>query len=180
MAQTTVIGKATIYNLDGTVAYTGCIDNAGTAATVVAADNYLQSINLTDEVDTTELRDAKGNVQGMDLYNHRRTATIEFIPIGSTVDAAAGKAALPKPGAVVQVAETSGESSSETELPGIFTADTAQPAAGATAVSWQYIGGGTVSLSNTDMMRFSLPCRLQNADPASTEATGLGVFDTTA
>lgn len=180
MAQTTVVGKATIYNIDGTVAFAGVIDNAGTAGTVAVGDNFVQSMGLTDEVDMTELRDAKGCVQGYDLYNHRRMATLEIIPIGATVDAAAGKTALPKPGAAVQVAEVAGESTTETEFPGIFVASAAAGVATTPVVHWVYIGGGSVNISNTDMLRISLPCRLQNADVLSTAATALGVFDTVA
>ena len=176
MAQTTVVGKATIYNIDGTVAYSGVIDNAGTAGTMGVGDNFVQSIGITDEVDMTELRDAKGNVQGYDLYNHRRTATLEIIPIGSTVDAAASKTILPKPGASVQVAEIAGETSTETEMPGLAVASAA--GGSANGVYWTYIGGGSVTMSNTDTLRISLPCRLQNADTATTEATGMGIFDT--
>jgi len=179
MAQTTVVGKATIYNIDGTVAYSGVIDNAGAAGTMAVGDNFVQSIGITDEVDMTELRDAKGNVQGYDLYNHRRTATLEIIPIGSTVDAAAGKTILPTPGASVQVAEIAAETSTETEMPGLAVA--AAAASGTTnAVHWTYVGGGSVTLSNTDTLRISLPCRLQNADTATTAATGMGIFDTEA
>jgi len=178
MAQTTVVGKATIYNIDGTVAYAGVVDNAGTAGTMAVGDNFVQSIGVTDEVDMTELRDAKGNVQGYDLYNHRRTATLEIIPIGATVDAAAGKTILPTPGASVQVAEVAGESSTATEMPGVAVAS----ASGSTSngVYWTYIGGGSVTMSNTDTLRISLPCRLQNADTATTAATGMGIFDTEA
>lgn len=180
MAQTTVVGKATIYNIDGTVAYSGVIDNAGTAGTMAVGDNFVQSIGITDEVDMTELRDAKGNVQGYDLYNHRRTATLEIIPIGSTVDAAAGKTILPKPGASVQVAEIASETSTETEMPGLAVAAAAASGSAANAVHWTYVGGGSVTLSNTDTLRISLPCRLQNADTASTAHTGMGIFDTEA
>ena len=177
MAQTTVVGKATIYNIDGTVAYSGVIDNAGTAGTMAVDDNFVQSIGITDEVDMTELRDAKGNVQGYDLYNHRRTATLEIIPIGSTVDAAASKTILPKPGASVQVAEITTDGTDTTqEMPGLAIANAA--GGSANGVYWTYIGGGSVTMSNTDTLRISLPCRLQNADTATTEATGMGIFDT--
>lgn len=182
MAQTTVVGKATIYNIDGTVAYSGVIDNAGAAGTMAVGDNFVQSIGITDEVDMTELRDAKGNVQGYDLYNHRRTATLEIIPIGSSVDDAATHVILPKPGAAVQVAEVlvggGAEGSSEVELPGLAIASAAASGSAANAVHWTYVGGGSVTLSNTDTLRISLPCRLQNADVATTAHTGMGIFDT--
>jgi uncharacterized membrane protein len=181
MAQTTVVGKATIYNIDGTVAYTGVVDNAGTGGSTNAMtkdDNFVQSIGITDEVDMTELRDAKGNVQGYDLYNHRRTATLEIIPIGSTVDNAASHVILPLPGAAVQVAEVASESSTEIEMPGLAIAAAAASGSAENAIHWTYIGGGSVTLSNTDTLRISLPCRLQNADSATTAHTGMGIFDT--
>lgn len=179
MAQTTVVGKATIYNIDGTVAYSGVVDNAGAVGTMTVGDNFVQSIGITDEVDMTELRDAKGNVQGYDLYNHRRTATLEIIPIGSSVDDAASHTILPKPGAAVQVAEVS-DPGDTVDLPGLAKADAAASGSAANAVHWTYVGGGSVTLSNTDTLRISLPCRLQNADTATTAHTGMGIFDTEA
>ena len=54
-ANSTIVGNATIYGVDGTVK---------NGSIWLAADNYLQSVNLTDEMDTTEARDQKGNVFG--------------------------------------------------------------------------------------------------------------------
>ena len=78
-ANSTIVGNATIYNVDGTLTY----------GTVAVGDNYLQSINLTDEVDTSEARDQKGNVFGYNLYNFRRTATFEIIFVDTTEAGAA-------------------------------------------------------------------------------------------
>ena len=60
MANSTIVGNATVYGVDGTVAY----------GTVTIGENYMQSINLTDEMDTAEARDQRGNVFGYNLYNH--------------------------------------------------------------------------------------------------------------
>ena len=54
MANQTIVGNATVYGVDGTVAY----------GTVTTGENYMQSINLTDEVDTSAARDQRGNVFG--------------------------------------------------------------------------------------------------------------------
>ena len=101
-ANSTIVGNATIYGVDGTLAY----------GTVAIADNYMQSVNLTDDVDTTEARDQKGNVFGYNLYNFRRTATFEIIFINGTEAGAAAEAVLPTPGAIVTIAQDaeSGES----------------------------------------------------------------------
>ena len=69
MANSTIVGQATIYGVDGTVAY----------GTVIGADSYLQSVSLTDEADTTEARDQKGNVFGYNLYNFRRIGDWNYI-----------------------------------------------------------------------------------------------------
>ena len=66
-ANSTIVGNATIYGVDGTVK---------NGSIWLAADNYLQSVNLTDEMDTTEARDQKGNVFGYNLYNFKNHINI--------------------------------------------------------------------------------------------------------
>ena len=82
MANNTIVGSATIYGVDGTVAYPTL------AGTVSIGENYMQSLNVTDEMDTAEARDQRGNVFGYNLYNHRRTCNWEIIFYGSTEAAA--------------------------------------------------------------------------------------------
>ena len=57
-ANSTIVGNATIYGVDGTIK-NGII--------WLGTTNYIQSVNLTDDVDTTEARDQKGNVFGYNL-----------------------------------------------------------------------------------------------------------------
>jgi hypothetical protein len=140
-ANSTIVGNATIYNVDGTLAY----------GTVAVGDNFLQSINLTDEVDTSEARDQKGNVFGYNLYNFRRTATFEIIFVDATEAGAAEEMVLPTPGAIITIAQD---------------AETGNSLPTALAGGWNYIGGGSIAGSNTDLMRMTLPCSKYNADSA--------------
>ena len=138
-ANSTIVGNATIYGVDGTVAY----------GTVAVGDNYMQSVNLTDDVDTTEARDQKGNVFGYNLYNFRRTATFEIIFIDTTEGGAAVEAVLPTPGSVITIDQ---DAETGDSLPVVLVG------------TWNYIGGGSISGSNTDLMRMTLPCSRYNGD----------------
>ena len=149
-ANSTIVGNATIYGVDGTIAY----------GTVAVGDNFIQSVNLTDDVDTTEARDAKGNVFGYNLYNFRRTATFEIIFVDTTEDGAAVEAVLPTPGAIITIAQ---DAESGDSLPVALVG------------TWNYIGGGSLSGSNTDLMRMSLPCSRYNGDTAG-NAVALQTF----
>ena len=146
MANSVLVGSATIYGVDGTLAY----------GTVVVSDNYLQSVNLTDDVDTAEARDQKGNVFGYNLYNFRRTATFEIIFIDTTEAGAAAEVKLPEPGATITIAQ---DSESGDSFPAELTG------------TWNYTGNGTVSMSNTDILRMSLPCSKYNNDASGGVAT---------
>ena len=150
-ANSTIVGNATIYGVDGTIEY---------GSVWVGTDNYLQSVNLTDDVDTTEARDQKGNVFGYNLYNFRRTATFEIIFIDGTEEGAALEAVLPAPGAIITIAQ---DAESGASLPAVLVG------------TWNYIGGGSISGSNTDLMRMSLPCSQYNADTAG-DAVALQTF----
>ena len=145
MANSTIVGNATVYGVDGTVAY----------GTISIGENYLQSVNLTDEMDTAEARDQRGNVFGYNLYNHRRTATFEIIFYAASEAAAAAEMLLPSPGAVITIAQDAEDGST---LPADI------------AGTWNYTGGGTITGSNTDLMRLSFPCS-RYADPAGTTTT---------
>lgn len=149
-ANSTIVGNATIYGVDGTVAY----------GTVAVGDNYMQSVNLTDDVDTTEARDQKGNVFGYNLYNFRRTATFEIIFIDTTEAGAAVEAVLPTPGSIITIAQ---DAESGDSLPVVLVG------------TWNYIGGGSISGSNTDLMRMTLPCSQYNADNSG-DAVALQTF----
>lgn len=152
MANSTIVGNATIYGVDGTVTY----------GTLLVGENFLQSVNLTDDVDTAEARDQKGNVFGYNLYNFRRTATFEIIVIGPTTsgptagteEEAAANCVLPTPGATITIAQ---DAESGSNLPAILVG------------TWNYIGGGTISMSNTDITRLSLPCSQYNGDTAGSQ-----------
>ena len=138
MANSVLVGSATIYGVDGTLAY----------GTVVVGDNYLQSVNLTDDVDTAEAR--------YNLYNFRRTATFEIIFIDSTEAGAAAEVKLPEPGATITIAQ---DAESGDSFPAELTG------------TWNYTGNGTVSMSNTDILRMSLPCSKYNNDNSGGVAT---------
>tara|TARA_R100000908_G_C3744826_1_gene140410 strand:- start:1091 stop:1549 length:459 start_codon:yes stop_codon:yes gene_type:complete len=150
MANSTIVGNATVYGVDGTVAY----------GTVAVADNYMQTFNLTDDVDTAEARDQKGNVFGYNLYNFRRTATFEIIFIDSDEAGAAAEVKLPAPGAIVTIAQ---DAESGNTFPAIL------------AGTWNYSGGGSISMSNTDILRMTLPCSKYCNDAAG-DAVALQSF----
>jgi hypothetical protein len=141
-ANSTVVGNATLYGVDGTI-------KNGTIW--AKTTNFLQSINLTDDVDTTEARDAKGNVFGYNLYNFRRTATFEVIFYAATEAGAVANFILPTPGAILEIEQ---DDEVGTNLPAVI------------AGTWNYIGGGSISGSNTDLMRMTLPCSQYNGDSA--------------
>ena len=149
MANSTIVGNATVYGVDGTVKY----------GTVTIGENYMQSINLTDEMDTSEARDQRGNVFGYNLYNHRRTAAFEIIFYAASEAGAAAEFLLPSPGAIVTIAQ-------DTEDGATLPAEIAG--------TWNYIGGGTIAGSNTDLMRMSLPCS-RYADPAGTTTAAVAL-----
>tara|TARA_R110000787_G_scaffold122861_1_gene233739 strand:- start:55 stop:522 length:468 start_codon:yes stop_codon:yes gene_type:complete len=144
-ANSTIVGNATIYGVDGTIK-NGII--------WLGTTNYIQSVNLTDDVDTTEARDQKGNVFGYNLYNFRRTATFDVIFYAATEVLAAASFKLPTPGAILEIEQDAEAGSS---LPIILVG------------TWNYIGGGSLSGSNTDLMRMTLPCSQYNADSAGDE-----------
>ena len=150
MANSTIVGNATVYGVDGTVAY----------GSVVVGDNYMQSVNLTDDVDTAEARDQKGNVFGYNLYNFRRTATFEIIFIDTTEAGAAAEVVLPAPGALVTIAQ---DTESGDSFPVILIG------------AWNYIGNGSISASNTDILRMSLPCS-KYCDDATGDTVALQSF----
>tara|TARA_R100001244_G_C5076002_1_gene112623 strand:+ start:46 stop:513 length:468 start_codon:yes stop_codon:yes gene_type:complete len=150
-ANSTIVGNATIYGVDGTIKY---------GSVWLGTTNYIQSLNLTDDVDTTEARDQKGNVFGYNLYNFRRTATFEVIFYAATEILAAADFKLPTPGAILEIAQDLEAGSS---LPALLVG------------TWNYIGGGSISGSNTDLMRMSLPCSRYNADSAG-DAIALQTF----
>ena len=145
MANSTIVGNATVYGVDGTVAY----------GSTTIGENYMQSINLTDEMDTAEARDQRGNVFGYNLYNHRRTATFEIIFYAASEANAAAEMLLPSPGAVITIAQDAEDGAT---LPAEV------------AGTWNYTGGGTITGSNTDLMRMSFPCS-RYADPAGATTT---------
>jgi hypothetical protein len=137
-----MVGSATVYGVDGTAAY----------GTVLIGENYMQSCNVTDEVDTAEARDERGNVFGYNLYNFRRTANFEIIFYGSTEVIAAAAVELPVPGAIVTIAQNDDGSPDYDTLPAILVG------------GWNYIGGGGIAMSNTDLLRMTLPCSRYNTD----------------
>tara|TARA_R110002167_G_C12596972_1_gene644769 strand:- start:79 stop:549 length:471 start_codon:yes stop_codon:yes gene_type:complete len=154
MANTTMVGSATVYGVDGTVAY----------GTVIIGENYMQSCNVTDDVDTAEARDEKGNVFGYNLYNFRRTANFEIIFYGGTEVLAAAAVELPVPGAIITIAQNDDGTPDYDTLPPILVG------------GWNYIGGGGISMSNTDLLRMTLPCSQYNGDDDGGGVTTMQTF----
>ena len=88
---------------------------------------------------------------GYNLYNFRRTATFEIIFVDATEGGAAEEMVLPTPGAIITIAQ---DAETGDSLPPVLVG------------GWNYIGGGSISGSNTDLMRMTLPCSKYNSDTA--------------
>jgi len=142
MANSVIVGQATIYGVDGTVIY----------GTVAVGDNYMQSCNVTDEADTAEARNERGNVFGYNLYNFRRLATFEIVFVDTTEEAAAAEVEIPVPGAIVTIGQTDEGDTDKDTFPSILIG------------GWNYVANGQLSMTNTDILRLTLPCSKFNND----------------
>lgn len=132
-------GRAAIYGIDGTIAYTG----------VASTEAEIQGMNLTDDFDSTDLMNRDAEVIGTASRNPRQSITVDVVIVqapggGQSIATAKGNFALPAQMAIVALADF-----------------------GITALNgdWNYAGGGTAAFTTDGYMRLSLPLR-RNAGAA--------------
>lgn len=134
MAVRYLAGRATVFTASGTVAYVG-------VATVATTQNEVQNVTLTDEFDLIEARNRAGQTMTQMAINCRQRLTVEITPhantAGSNTQALAADAVeVPGPLSLVTLA-----SFEVAEFNG----------------TWNYLGNGSVGLSNTGAVTVSLP-----------------------
>lgn len=135
-------GRASIHGMDGAVSYTAVAAIHGSAS-LSTTENEVQSVNLTDDFDVSELMDRRGEIIGMASRNRRITITVELVITAAsdgsqTTSAAAGNVVLPEKLGLVTLSGF-----------GITLFDG----------SWNYMGGGSVGLTNEGFLRMTLPLR---------------------
>lgn len=134
MAARYLAGRAIVFTASGTVAYTG-------VATVATTQNEVQNITLTDEFDLIETRNRAGQTVSQMAINVRQRLTVEITPHANTAGSqtqalAADAVELPAPLSLVTLA-----SFEAAEFNG----------------TWNYLGGGSIGISNTGAITVSLP-----------------------
>ncbi len=139
-------GRACVYGIDGTIAYTGrALVTGGATAALASPQTDMQSVSLTHDFDTTELPDQSGETIGKAARNSRTTIAIDLFilaPTGTNTDAEAKAAIkLPDPLAIVALASFGNTS---------FDGD------------WNYAGPGSVNLAADGYARVSLTLTRNN------------------
>lgn len=161
MANTQIAGRAAIHGVDGVIIY-GIITEAD--------DNgFLNSANMTDAFDVSELRDGQNNVRSLASTNHHQTASFSFTPTAktgtNTLVEAAKALRYPTPLALVEIKNLgdSGATPSATDNDGLNG-------------KWNYMGGD-LSFTSNDFVKMTLNCRRQIVDGDSdTAGVALGTF----
>jgi len=130
MATQYLAGRAVVFTVEGSIAYTG----------VAVSQNSIQSASLSDEFDLIEVRNQRGQTMTQMAINMRQRMTIEMIPtaaIGTNTQAAAAQSVeLPDPLTRVTL--------DGFELPEFNG-------------FWNYLGGGSIGLSNQGTVTMTLP-----------------------
>lgn len=141
----TLIGTASVFALDGvTVAYTSPAGVVGTPT----------GINFSDSASQAKAADASGQTFAVGFTEFEHSITVDLMRItdgtpGTTRQGAKDEVVLPAIGTKITLAgfETG---SSGTLING----------------DWNYVGGGTVNLSNNGFMKATLPLKRFGATPA--------------
>jgi hypothetical protein len=133
-------GTATITGTGGDATYTGFFT---TAALDIAADQIVESMQLTDNADVQETFNSDGEAVGFRTKNKTKSLTINFFPTSTDSTAAKAKLAMELPKIPSKVA-----------LSNFFTSGTTQDAL--INGDWIYKGGGTISTSE-DVVKMTLP-----------------------
>lgn len=138
MAARYLAGRATVFTAAGTVAYVG-------VATVASTQNEVQNVTLTDEFDLVEVKNRYGQTMSQMAINLRQRLTVEIIPHADTAPAGAG----PQTQAL---ADDAVELPAPLSLVALASFEVAEFNG-----NWNYLGGGSIGLSNTGAITVSLP-----------------------
>jgi hypothetical protein len=79
---------------------------SGLTMTGVLTSFQPQSLNLSREADTAEVRNARGQTVTRVFYNKRRSISIEVVVTGTSIAAAKTNNVAPAPGTIVTIADT--------------------------------------------------------------------------
>ena len=149
------MGRVTVKGLAGTIAYTG----TGSVA-IADATMSSRSVNATDELDSAEVTDKRGEVIGVAVFNRRKRVTVEFVPLsasGTNTEAdCLAKALFP-----ALVAAT----------PATYKITLAAFGAELTG-DYNYLGGATLGMTSEGFPSISIPC-VQYGGAAMTATAGV-------
>lgn len=136
-----MLGKAIVWGINGTMAYTGMATTA----------NEPQSVDYTETYEEHESKSKAGETVGLYLFNKKEDLTIDFYPCDPSVTATAEAAiVLPAIGAKVTIAAMKGAVLNDS--------------------IWIYKGGGKISEGFDHEVKMTLPLRQYSSD-ISTAAT---------
>ncbi len=140
MAEPTFIGRAYVFGLDGTIAYSGW-------AAMATTDNDPRALEYKDDVQRHDITDKKGTTVGILLFNGNPKITVHFYPskaAGSgTIASAKTIVSLPTKGSKVTLAGFP---------PAVGTAEDFINSA-----KWIYLGGGSVAFKSDGVVEITLP-----------------------
>jgi hypothetical protein len=126
-----MIGKAIVWGIAGTVAYTG----------MATTSNEPQSVEYTEKYAEHAAKTKLGETIGLYLFDKQEELTIDFYPCADAGAAAIATAeaaiVLPAPGAKVTIAAMKGSVINDT--------------------TWIYKGGGKISEGNDHEVKMTLP-----------------------
>ena len=142
----TYLGKVSVHGVNGQLAFTG----------VVVGDNIMTDGSMTHSFDTFKLKDGIGKTRGVAAVNEKNEATFTIIPIGATEAEARALVIIPGMLGAVTVWGFCDATAAALE-PGV-------PYAGTNKINelrgrWTYVGGATVSASQGDFVKITIPCR---------------------
>ena len=120
---------------------------------LVAGIATLESMDITHECDTEQVKNSSGEVVANVSAGDRLSATFNIIPSGSTSANALLAAAIPNGNGRVNV--TLADSVS---IGAAFTAGTPPTVSDSINGDWIYIGGGSLKFTQSGKAMLSLPC----------------------
>lgn len=133
-------GKVAVFGADGNVVYTG----------ILATQNLIQGFQLTDNFITQRLRDGNGQTVGLGSTDRDHALSISFILVAADTSRASAEALLaaPFPPMLALVNVTGSDAA-------ILNGD------------WNYVGGGSLSLTSDQYHLMTLPVIRVGSTPAA-------------
>lgn len=133
-----VLGRAVVFGIDGTVAYTG----------MATTGNEPENLEYTENYKTHETRAKDGETIGLVFYDKQEELTIDFFPCAAAgvgaIATAKANIVLPAIGAKVTIAAMSGSVANDT--------------------TWLYVGGGKIRWENENIVKMTLPLKQFSTD----------------